>query len=46
MIEVSTSILSVKEEDSTKTFYNLETAKNRLFSYRCNGWKICRKQYK
>ena len=31
MIEISTSILSVKEEDSVKTFYNLETAKTDYF---------------
>ena len=31
MIEISTSILSVKEEDSMKTFYNLEVAKTDYF---------------
>ena len=31
MVEVSTSILSVKEEDSIRTFYNLETAKTDYF---------------
>lgn len=31
MIEISTSILSVKEQDSIKTFYNLETAKTDYF---------------
>ncbi len=31
MIEISTSILSVKEENSVKTFYNLETAKTDYF---------------
>lgn len=31
MIEISTSILSVKEENSLKTFYNLETAKTDYF---------------
>ena len=31
MIEISTSILSVKKEDSIKTFYNLETAKTDYF---------------
>ena len=31
MIEVSTSILSVKKEQATKTFYNLEVAKTNYF---------------
>ena len=31
MIEISTSILSVKEENSVKTFYNLETSKTDYF---------------
>lgn len=31
MVEVSTSILSVKKEDAIKTFYNLETAKTDYF---------------
>ncbi len=31
MIEVSTSILNVKEKDSVKTFYDLETAKTNFF---------------
>ena len=31
MVEVSTSILSVKEEEAIKTFYNLETAKTDYF---------------
>ena len=31
MIEISTSILSVKEKNSVKTFYNLETAKTDYF---------------
>ena len=31
MIEVSTSILSVKQEQATKTFYNLEVAKTNYF---------------
>ena len=31
MIEISTSILSVKEEDSMRTFYNLEAAKTDYF---------------
>ena len=31
MIEISTSILSVKEEESMKTFYNLEAAKTDYF---------------
>ena len=32
-MEVSTSLLSVKKEDIIQTIYNLEVAKNRLFSY-------------
>lgn len=31
MVEISTSILSVEEENSIKTFYNLETAKTDYF---------------
>lgn len=31
MIEISTSVLSVKKENATKTFYNLETAKTDYF---------------
>ena len=31
MIEISTSVLSVKEDESIKTFYNLETAKTDYF---------------
>lgn len=31
MIEISTSVLSVEEENSIKTFYNLETAKTDYF---------------
>lgn len=31
MVEISTSILSVREEESIKTFYNLETAKTDYF---------------
>ena len=31
MVEVSTSILSVKKEDAIKLFYNLETAKTDYF---------------
>ena len=31
MVEISTSILSVRDEDSIKTFYNLETAKTDYF---------------
>ena len=69
MIEVSTSILSVKKGEESKTFFGLEKAKtdleqkksevktgskcffsvrgskNRLFPYRCYGWKICREKY-
>ncbi len=31
MVEISTSVLSVKEEEAVKTFYNLETAKTDYF---------------
>ena len=31
MVEVSTSVLSVKKEEAVKTFYNLETAKTEYF---------------
>lgn len=41
MVEVSTSILGTKKGEESKTFFALEVAKTRLFSYRCNGWKIC-----
>lgn len=33
MAEVSTSILSVKEEVAIKTFYELEVARDKLLSY-------------
>ena len=31
MVEVSTSVLSVKKEEAARTFYNLETAKTDYF---------------
>lgn len=45
MIEVSTSILSVEKGKEAETFFAIEKSKIRLFSYRCNGWKICRKRH-
>ena len=39
MVEISTSILTMEKGEETKTIFAF--CKNRLFPYRCNGWKIC-----
>ena len=39
MVEISTSILSVKKGEESQTFFALEKA------HRCYGWKICRKRH-
>lgn len=41
MVEIATSILNAKKKNYR---YNLwfRKSKNRLFSYRCNGWRICK----
>ena len=44
-MEISTSILTVKEENATKTFYNLETAGTDYYHIDIMDRKICRKRY-
>ena len=40
-MEISTSILTVKEENATKTFYNLETAGTDYYHIDVMDRKIC-----
>ena len=44
-MEISTSILTVTEENATKTFYNLETAGTDYYHIDIMDRKICRKRY-
>ncbi len=43
MVEVSTSILQVKKDEIITKIYDLETAHTDFFSYRCYGWRFCKK---
>ena len=45
-MEISTSILTVKEENATKTFYNLETAGTDYYHIDIMDRKIYRKKYR
>ncbi len=45
MVEVSTSILSVQNTKRSGNIFSIRKSKNRLFPYRCNGRKICRKKH-
>ena len=45
MVEISTSILSVKKGEESQTFLCVRKGTHRLFSHRCYGWKICRKRH-
>ena len=44
-MEISTSILTVSEENATKTFYNLETVGTDYYHIDVMDRKICRKRY-
>ena len=44
MVEISASVLGLKETNAIKQLYDLEVSGIDYF-HRCNGWRICKKQY-
>ena len=41
MVEVSASILNMKENEEARNNFIIRSRKSRLYSYRCNGWQVC-----